>query len=69
MYSKTFNTLHSCHNFPAGSRQAARGAGICEISLLYIVMHTLVDNESDGGHVMKFHQQAKLRKYTRQTIH
>ena len=29
-----YNTLHSCHNFPAGSRQAARGARICETSLL-----------------------------------
>ena len=28
------NTLHSCHNFPAGSQQAARGARICETSLL-----------------------------------
>ena len=24
LFSKTYNTLHSCHNFPAGSRQAAR---------------------------------------------
>ena len=32
--SKTYNTLHSCHNFPAGSRQAAGGASICEMSLL-----------------------------------
>ena len=32
--SKTYNTLHSCHNFPAGSRQATRGARICETSLL-----------------------------------
>ena len=22
-FQKTYNTLHSCHNFPAGSRQAA----------------------------------------------
>ena len=29
----TYNTLHSCHNFPAGSRQAARGACIGETSL------------------------------------
>ena len=29
----TYKTLHSCHNFPAGSRQAARGACICETSL------------------------------------
>ena len=33
--SKTHNTLHSCHNFPAGSRQAARVARICETSLLH----------------------------------
>ena len=32
--SKTYNTLYSCHNFLAGSRQAARGARICETSLL-----------------------------------
>ena len=32
--SKTYNTLHSCHNFPAGSRQAARGVRICETMLL-----------------------------------
>ena len=32
--SKAYNTSHSCHNFPAGSRQAARGACICETSLL-----------------------------------
>ena len=32
--SKPYNTLHSCHNFPAGSQQAARGARICETSLL-----------------------------------
>ena len=30
----TYNTLHSCHNFPAGSQQAARGARIYETSLL-----------------------------------
>ena len=29
-----FNTLHSCHNFPVDSRHAARGAHICETSLL-----------------------------------
>ena len=28
--SKIYNTLHSCHNFPAGSLQAARGVRICE---------------------------------------
>ena len=31
---KTYNILHSCHNFPADSRQAARGARICVRSLL-----------------------------------
>ena len=31
--SKTYNTLHSCHNFPVGSWQAARGACICETSI------------------------------------
>ena len=37
---KTDNTFHSCHNFPAGSRQAARGARICEKSLLlYTWLH------------------------------
>ena len=35
--SKTYNTLLSCRNFPAGSRQAARGAGICEIALLAMI--------------------------------
>ena len=30
----TYNTLRSCHNFPAGSRQAARGGHIGETSLL-----------------------------------
>ena len=34
----TYNTLHSCHNFPAGLRQAARGARICETSLLYCIV-------------------------------
>ena len=31
---KNCNTWHSCHNFPAGSRQAAGGTGIYETSLL-----------------------------------
>ena len=31
---KKYSTLHSCHNFPAGSRQAARGDRFCEASLL-----------------------------------
>ena len=32
---KHTNTLQSCHNFPAGPRQAARGTGICETNLLH----------------------------------
>ena len=39
---KTYNTLHSCHNFPAGSSQAARGARICETSLLDLQEQTSV---------------------------
>ena len=43
MLKKIYNTLQSCHNFPAGSRQAARGARICKTSLLdiasWIVSH------------------------------
>ena len=33
MLKKTYNTLHSCHNFPAGLRQAARGTRIGETSV------------------------------------
>ena len=40
--SKTYNTLHSCHNFPASSRQAARGALICETSLLQHGLRSLL---------------------------
>ena len=32
--SKAYNTLHSCHDFPAGSWQATRGARISLSSLL-----------------------------------
>ena len=38
---ETYNTLHGCHNFPAGSRQAARGARICETSVFFIVLQAL----------------------------
>ena len=41
--SKTYNTLHSCHNFPTGSRQAARGTRICETSLFM----TLASNAAE----------------------
>ena len=37
--SKTYNTMHSCHNFPASSRQTARSACICEMSLLEAMSH------------------------------
>ena len=37
--SKTYNTLHTCHNFPACSRQAARGLHFCETSLLLLIKH------------------------------
>ena len=33
--SKTYDTLHSCHNFLVGLRQAARGIRICEKSLFH----------------------------------
>ena len=35
------NPAHSCHNFPAGSRQAATGARICE-TILSGVLGTIV---------------------------
>ena len=46
---KTCNTLRSCHNFPAGSRQAARGARICETSLL--VWLSAVDGMDIGSDI------------------
>ena len=39
---KAYNTLHSCHNFPAGSRQAVRGARICETSLLQVHLYPIM---------------------------
>ena len=30
---KAYNMLHSCHNFPAGLRQAARSTRVCEMSI------------------------------------
>ena len=35
VYVKKNINLYSCHNFSAGSRQAARGARICETRLLW----------------------------------
>ena len=48
--SKTYNTLHSCHNFPAGSRQAARGVRICETSLLMAIWCTTERVHEMRGH-------------------
>ena len=42
LFSKTYNTLHSRHNFPAGSREDASGTCICEMSLLPIHILTNV---------------------------
>ena len=42
MFKKAYNTLHSCHNFPAGSQQAARGARICETSIVLVAWLTKV---------------------------
>ena len=36
--SKTYHTLHICHNFPASSRHAARGVRICETSVLHLTV-------------------------------
>ena len=35
--SKTYKTLHICHNFAAVSRQTTRGACICENSILHLI--------------------------------
>ena len=45
---KKYNTLHSCHNFPAGLRQAARGACICETSLYSFHDLTYVGKKAEG---------------------
>ena len=45
MLKKPYTTSHSCHNFPAGLREAARGARICETSLF-------------NRHVISIHDQA-----------
>ena len=34
-YVQKHITLHSCHNFPVCTRQAARGTRICETGLLH----------------------------------
>ena len=48
--SKIYNTSHSCHNFPSGSPQAARGACICETSLLHVMPD---DTERSKKHFRK----------------
>ena len=35
-----YNTLHSCHNFPAGSHQTTRGARIYETSLFKLELRS-----------------------------
>ena len=47
--SKTFNTLHSCYNFPAGSRQAARGAA----SVKRVDFSDITYNEEFGNPVTR----------------
>ena len=44
----TYDTLKSCHNFPAGSRQAARGARICETSLLLMLVFIIKNTRTVG---------------------
>ena len=60
--SKTYNTLHSCHNFPAGSQQAARGAGICETSLLWLVKSAMTNGTSLGYICLKVKKMTCLRE-------
>ena len=43
------NTTIRCHNFPAGSRQAARGARICETSLIHVLMQDLKEKATRGA--------------------
>ena len=60
------NTLTSCHKFPAGSRQAARGARICETSLnKYVVLPAL---KSRNGNMMIMRWMA-CAEYPIQYIH
>ena len=33
MFKNIYHLAHSCHNFPVGLQQAARGTCICETSL------------------------------------
>ena len=50
--SKTYNPLHRCHNFPAGSRQATRGARICETSLYWPLSSTWPEFDPDTAYVV-----------------
>ena len=51
---KTYHTLHSCHNFPVGLREASRGTHICETILLdlevLIVLHSLAHTAQAISH-------------------
>ena len=55
--SKTYNTLHSCHNFPAGPREAARVARICETSPL---LQSLIQQGDDTLSTCVGYPQNKL---------
>ena len=50
MFKNIYNTLHSCHNFPAGLWQAAKAARICEMGLFTDAYTTL------GGNELIFHK-------------
>ena len=48
VYVKKNINLHSCHNFSAGSRQAARGARICKTRLLWYYVMTKFGKLNQG---------------------
>ena len=53
---KIYNTLRGCRNFPAGSRQAASGARICETNLLGDILRLGYLNSSNvhNAHPYRF---------------
>ena len=75
--SKTYNTLHSCHNFPVGSRQATRGVRICETILISIpnVFHVCFWVEftgalySDSHHLVAYVRLECSLMYTTKGVH
>ena len=46
--SKTSDIFHSCHDFPAGSREAAKDARVCETSLLSIIVYHTHQHSPQG---------------------